>query len=139
MRRRSAIPSETLGLWPAIHHRMALWEEKKTCRATNAGSSSLRMCPRCSAASRRCSIREIIRSRLSRSRSACGPEQNVNSSKKILSSRMFFANCLYITTSGRSEEHTSELQSQSNLVCRLLLEKKKKNIKNNIVKTHITE
>src|SRR5256886_4774535 len=28
------------------------------------------------------------------------------------------------TTPGRSEEHTSELQSQSNLVCRLLLEKK---------------
>src|SRR2546430_9627848 len=27
-------------------------------------------------------------------------------------------------TSSRSEEHTSELQSQSNLVCRLLLEKK---------------
>src|SRR2546427_3424504 len=38
----------------------------------------------------------------------------------------------------RSEEHTSELQSQSNLVCRLLLEKKKKkiithNIMNNII------
>src|SRR5205085_3461716 len=31
----------------------------------------------------------------------------------------------------RSEEHTSELQSQSNLVCRLLLEKKNK--KNNIL------
>src|SRR2546430_8633621 len=30
------------------------------------------------------------------------------------------------TGSTRSEEHTSELQSQSNLVCRLLLEKKKK-------------
>src|SRR2546427_8819040 len=28
-------------------------------------------------------------------------------------------------TQARSEEHTSELQSQSNLVCRLLLEKKK--------------
>src|SRR5260221_7823346 len=28
---------------------------------------------------------------------------------------------------GRSEEHTSELQSHSDLVCRLLLEKKKKN------------
>src|SRR5688572_33229353 len=28
-------------------------------------------------------------------------------------------------SAGRSEEHTSELQSQSNLVCRLLLEKKK--------------
>src|SRR5688572_32712149 len=37
----------------------------------------------------------------------------------------------------RSEEHTSELQSQSNLVCRLLLEKKKKKKKkqtNNIQK-----
>src|SRR2546427_8785415 len=33
----------------------------------------------------------------------------------------------------RSEEHTSELQSQSNLVCRLLLEKKKKLNNNNHV------
>src|SRR5256886_6031636 len=33
----------------------------------------------------------------------------------------------------RSEEHTSELQSQSNLVCRLLLEKKKK--ENGIIKS----
>src|SRR5690606_40412189 len=30
------------------------------------------------------------------------------------------------TARGRSEEHTSELQSRENLVCRLLLEKKKK-------------
>src|SRR5256886_9857727 len=34
----------------------------------------------------------------------------------------------------RSEEHTSELQSQSNLVCRLLLEKKKKNS----IRSHIS-
>src|SRR2546430_5548049 len=34
-------------------------------------------------------------------------------------------NRFYGKLSGRSEEHTSELQSQSNLVCRLLLEKKK--------------
>src|SRR2546430_14348425 len=33
---------------------------------------------------------------------------------------------LAVTAAERSEEHTSELQSQSNLVCRLLLEKKKK-------------
>src|SRR5258708_26771877 len=32
----------------------------------------------------------------------------------------------------RSEEHTSELQSPDHLVCRLLLEKKKKIIKNNL-------
>src|SRR5438270_4414244 len=31
----------------------------------------------------------------------------------------------HLSTATRSEEHTSELQSQSNLVCRLLLEKKK--------------
>src|SRR5688572_31844101 len=39
----------------------------------------------------------------------------------------------------RSEEHTSELQSQSNLVCRLLLEKKKKKKKHKnktIIKKH---
>src|SRR5207302_3887895 len=33
----------------------------------------------------------------------------------------------------RSEEHTSELQSRENLVCRLLLEKKKKKTKYNIM------
>src|SRR5688572_31391548 len=35
-------------------------------------------------------------------------------------------NTVNATVTLRSEEHTSELQSQSNLVCRLLLEKKKK-------------
>src|SRR2546430_5962859 len=34
-------------------------------------------------------------------------------------------------SASRSEEHTSELQSQSNLVCRLLLEKKKKKKRKN--------
>src|SRR2546430_4356847 len=33
-----------------------------------------------------------------------------------------------LAENGRSEEHTSELQSQSNLVCRLLLEKKKQKL-----------
>src|SRR2546430_11864991 len=37
--------------------------------------------------------------------------------------------CRRVGMAGRSEEHTSELQSQSNLVCRLLLEKKKNNKK----------
>src|SRR2546430_7203845 len=48
------------------------------------------------------------------------------------------------TDDWRSEEHTSELQSQSNLVCRLLLEKKKKTMwtsspsVHNIVQLHLT-
>ena len=37
----------------------------------------------------------------------------------------------YEALGGRSEEHTSELQSRTNLVCRLLLEKKKKKNKQN--------
>src|SRR3989440_5504737 len=38
----------------------------------------------------------------------------------------FSTNCYKNTIWKRSEEHTSELQSRSDLVCRLLLEKKKK-------------
>src|SRR2546430_8675194 len=39
----------------------------------------------------------------------------------------------------RSEEHTSELQSQSNLVCRLLLEKKKKQQITHTIKRDLAE
>src|SRR3712207_7646449 len=38
---------------------------------------------------------------------------------------------------GRSEEHTSELQSRQYLVCRLLLEKKKNNIHNYSINLHV--
>src|SRR3989475_5792929 len=41
---------------------------------------------------------------------------------------MVISNLKSVLETGRSEEHTSELQSQSNLVCRLLLEKKKKQL-----------
>src|SRR5690606_41000939 len=44
-----------------------------------------------------------------------------------LTTEPFSADLLEIPSSLRSEEHTSELQSRENLVCRLLLEKKKKN------------
>src|SRR2546430_12050424 len=49
---------------------------------------------------------------------------------RSLRARMVLTNCNFsggdtLFASGRSEEHTSELQSQSNLVCRLLLEKNK--------------
>src|SRR5690242_20843604 len=44
--------------------------------------------------------------------------------------------CMPPCRAARSEEHTSELQSHVNLVCRLLLEKKKKKTDNT---THATE
>src|SRR2546430_11543763 len=58
----------------------------------------------------------LFRSRKSpdRDRSALGVGANQIADQKIAPVKF------------RSEEHTSELQSQSNLVCRLLLEKKKK-------------
>ena len=42
-----------------------------------------------------------------------------------------------ILTTGRSEEHTSELQSPDHLVCRLLLEKKKLNITSSFCSLYI--
>src|SRR5688572_32211387 len=48
-------------------------------------------------------------------------EENPREAKNIVSKVILAAQAR-----ARSEEHTSELQSQSNLVCRLLLEKKKR-------------
>src|SRR2546427_9150896 len=44
----------------------------------------------------------------------------------VAGARVVYLDTALAMECGRSEEHTSELQSQSNLVCRLLLEKKKK-------------
>src|SRR5690606_40422033 len=44
-----------------------------------------------------------------------------------LNNRFENLDVIFIESGGRSEEHTSELQSRENLVCRLLLEKKKHN------------
>src|SRR2546430_13694377 len=51
------------------------------------------------------------------------PQPHLSSHGQLANS---FGNTFAHALDRRSEEHTSELQSQSNLVCRLLLEKKKK-------------
>src|SRR2546427_9178847 len=64
---------------------------------------------------------------------ACGSpairdRREPGASSPVPGSRRFMASTLHADSpepAERSEEHTSELQSQSNLVCRLLLEKKK--------------
>src|SRR2546430_10720065 len=58
---------------------------------------------------------------------ACHILRMKDSGAKVWRHRLFEAEARVIE---RSEEHTSELQSQSNLVCRLLLEKKKKKDQN---------
>src|SRR2546430_12873712 len=54
-------------------------------------------------------------------------DQDNNGALKVEMRTLNFADNIYTAWRPRSEEHTSELQSQSNLVCRLLLEKKKTN------------
>src|SRR2546430_11154961 len=60
----------------------------------------------------------LFRSRFTPSATSCKSPSNLSGTNLRI---------LGIATPLRSEEHTSELQSQSNLVCRLLLEKKKTN------------
>src|SRR2546426_2746578 len=58
---------------------------------------------------------------------SCGGRSSAPGRRSAISSRETAAAGLSSTTRARSEEHTSELQSPCNLVCRLLLEKKKTN------------
>src|SRR2546427_3159511 len=55
---------------------------------------------------------------------ACAPSQRLSPTVQLLKVASDPSAPLPRPTLPRSEEHTSELQSQSNLVCRLLLEKK---------------
>src|SRR5699024_12390642 len=56
---------------------------------------------------------------------SCSSRRSRPTSSRSVRTRISTFRCTGIT--GRSEEHTSELQSRFDLVCRLLLEKKKKN------------
>src|SRR2546430_7519317 len=56
-----------------------------------------------------------------------GPFANVLANESLLVLQAFMGTVSVMILS-RSEEHTSELQSQSNLVCRLLLEKKPRRV-----------
>src|SRR2546430_11654832 len=71
-------------------------------------------------------FRSVIAVRVARqiARALGGSPVRVAGEKKILYHAA--AALAYGRSTERSEEHTSELQSQSNLVCRLLLAKKKK-------------
>src|SRR3712207_6935845 len=51
---------------------------------------------------------------------------------------IYTATCrLFLSNTPRSEEHTSELQSRQYLVCRLLLEKKKRNVSVSVLITNL--
>src|SRR2546427_5455260 len=92
---------------------------------TGVQTCALPIC--CPGASSKRSARGPWRSRRARSRA-----QMLNRSMGCSSSTVA-GRAMALETCTRSEEHTSELQSQSNLVCRLLLEKKKKDNKQHAV------
>src|SRR5699024_12180883 len=72
---------------------------------------------------------KIVRSKLAHNNFGFSPSacKSLVSSKAIVDEPYFFSIRLF-----RSEEHTSELQSRFDLVCRLLLEKKNTEITNSI-------
>src|SRR5260221_8698673 len=69
-------------------------------------------------------------SRVSAKPSMYDPLRPVRKRRRVLGAEKYFSNMMsslwIVHRWFRSEEHTSELQSHSDLVCRLLLEKKKK-------------
>src|SRR2546427_9608421 len=67
------------------------------------------------------------------SSSGSGPEWLIKGRNESIGKRRWDIKYDNMSEKDRSEEHTSELQSQSNLVCRLLLEKKKINASNHHV------
>src|SRR5438874_8914862 len=81
---------------------------------------------------------------LFRSRRSCSlllyPTGNSNVRSSAVKIRIFRVESnIAEQISQRSEEHTSELQSRRDLVCRLLLEKKKKKTKRKNIKTKIED
>src|SRR5207249_10971899 len=78
-------------------------------------------------------LREAIVQAAARKLEACGVEKRLTENRVVLEDAGDIAGLLQgsprariLTKILRSEEHTSELQSRFDLVCRLLLEKKKK-------------
>src|SRR5258708_26890140 len=76
---------------------------------------------------------------LFRSRAAGGRDMSISTpraSASVTTTRTTSGDFIMASTTSRSEEHTSELQSPDHLVCRLLLEKKKKNKETSICELH---
>src|SRR5699024_12694786 len=74
---------------------------------------------------RRSSDLHLLRIALTRAYSVRVPRPRQSFSYRVLISQLALVVVTLALVTGRSEEHTSELQSRFELVCRLLLEKKK--------------
>src|SRR5947209_17201101 len=65
----------------------------------------------------------------------CGREERMSGYRPGFQAGLKVTACAAGNAGVRSEEHTSELQSRQYLVCRLLLEKKKKKIEDHVMQT----
>src|SRR5438270_9852748 len=94
-------PALTISCWACLHN-----SSKASAVVTRDSSNSDEIC--------------LPKTHICRAKASCPFVPADTSIEYALSTTI-----LYPEAFARSEEHTSELQSQSNLVCRLLLEKKK--------------
>src|SRR2546430_11958788 len=96
-------PRSTLFPYPTLFRSGADRHAARPCRGSREGG-----------------VTAMAKLKVTQIKSAIGTKRNHRESLRTLGLRK-----IRQSTVRRSEEHTSELQSQSNLVCRLLLEKKK--------------
>src|SRR5258708_16933466 len=90
--------------------------------ASGSGESGFTLIDLLFTASLICTLCTMALPSLLRARGVAQAASAVGTVRVVNSSQLSFA----VTCGSRSEEHTSELQSPDHLVCRLLLEKKKK-------------
>src|SRR5207253_6019940 len=107
-------PSSTTRRWNSSARRRAFWISSSRCTSIRKGTSPFSTLRRKSLVG-----------------SFFGPDEDFPFAADALPSLADFSFFVFSASScffhSRSEEHTSELQSRGHLVCRLLLEKKKKN------------
>src|SRR2546430_10191998 len=105
-----------------------VWRVGRCGRGHEGGGGGLALRPSGLSNGSRLSCGRLARRRKGVGRSPCPVRGTTLPSFRAFSARQLQAlvgQRLLLRSLPRSEEHTSELQSQSNLVCRLLLEKKK--------------
>src|SRR5688572_31420858 len=95
---------------------------ERTCEPRDSEAKPIKQCS-CSASRHASSVAKLVRQFAALRPTAASAAEVVAPPYDVVSADEARA---------RSEEHTSELQSQSNLVCRLLLEKKKKKKRNRV-------
>src|SRR5438034_1644271 len=121
--------------WPRKLPSAIKLQKPRVCSANGSGTEPSGLCAKCTTGRAAPSGPRLLNvprkhnlcPRVWTGSSGWGPLPSAHSTTRIYPS---FGGAGPILAAARSEEHTSELQSHSDLVCRLLLEKKKEQVSN---------